>query len=213
MVKLKMSFKWGFIIFVLILIFLVLSGYIYPLLELPLKVNSPSLKEIKKVNYSHIVVLSGGCKRYNILGTSTEKRLESAIELYKPNTKIILAGNFVCGKNRRTGRNFLIKKGIPPKNIVELDYSNSTINDCKKAAEFLIKHRIEKPIIITSFYHAKRVQLIFSYFYKKKFFLYSSSTFREKFDNLKKRRRLLKLLIHEYGGIFYWYFKRGFYLK
>ena len=104
MVKFKMKFKWGFFIFFLfIFIYLIFSGYIYLLLEIPLKVKSPSNEKIKKTHYTHLVVLSGGCRGYKILGISSKKRLESAVELYKKGVKIVLAGEFSCGRGQRIG--------------------------------------------------------------------------------------------------------------
>ena len=213
-----MRFKWGFALFGILIVFLisvlVMTGYIYKILEIPLTVNSPSPEKIKRMKYNYIVVLSGGCRGRNILGVSSEKRLKSALELYKKNVKIVLAGNFICQKRKKTGKDFLRRIGIPRKDIVELEYSNSTIDDCRKAAEFLKKEKAKNPVVITSFYHTKRVKMIFSYFYKDNFIIYSSKIYREKFNTKKKRKRLLKLLLHEYGGIIYWYYKKiGFAYK
>ena len=210
-----MRFKWGiFIFFLIIFAYLIFSGYIYLLLEIPLKVKSPSPENIKKTHYTHLIVLSGGCRGYRLLGISSEKRLESAVELYKKGVKIILAGEFSCGRGQRIGYHFLISKGIPEEDIIELKTSRSTIEDCKRAASYLKKEKIKKPVLITSFYHAKRVKLIFSQFFGKNFILYSSNIFREKFDNMTQRRRLARLLLHEYGGFIYWYLQKfGIYNK
>ncbi len=215
MIKFSMKIKWGIVLAVLsILAFLIYTGYIYLLLELPLKVKSLSPDELKKKKYTHIVVLSGGCRGYKLLGISSVKRLESALEVYKKGVKVILAGEFSCGKGQHIGVGFLKERGIPPEDIVELSQSNSTIEDCKRAANYLKKNNVKTPVLITSFYHAKRVKIIFSSLYGKDFILYSSNLFKEKFDYLQKRKRLSRLLFHEYGGLLYWYLKKlGLYGK
>lgn len=124
---------------------------------------------------SILIVLGGPVNDDLTPGVWLKSRLDKAIETYvvlRP-AYIILTG----GDTRKLGKSeshimkeYLIKNNIPENKIYLESKSINTIQN----AEFtypMIKHLLNNTIIyvLTSEFHCKRSELIFNYFYQKKY--------------------------------------------
>lgn len=120
-----------------------------------------------------IVVLGGGIAKNGILPDFVKTRLEKAKEIFIKNAsaKILFCGrySFLYSKNNRptkteaqAGKEYLLKIGIPGKNIYLENKSKDTIGNAYYAKKLYFIPRQEKEaIIITSDFHLERSRFIF----------------------------------------------------
>jgi uncharacterized SAM-binding protein YcdF (DUF218 family) len=141
---LKFIFKIGFALFVLLLLLSVLAAIIFP--QNFLCVDSGLAKA------DVIVVLGGG----------SHDRPERAMELFKQGIapRIIVSGFGDCEIDRR----LLTKAGVPA-NVIEMENQSHTT---KENAEFTIKllrkEKLNRAVIVTSWYHSRRALKTFQHF-------------------------------------------------
>ncbi len=140
---LKFIFKIGFALFVLLLL-LVTAATVFP--QKFLCVDSGPVKA------DVIVVLGGG----------SHERPERAAELFKQRIapRIIVSGFGDCEIDRR----LLMETGVPA-NVIEMENQSRTT---KENAEFTIKllrkEKLNRAVIVTSWYHSRRALKTFQHF-------------------------------------------------
>jgi uncharacterized SAM-binding protein YcdF (DUF218 family) len=141
---LKFIFKIVFALFVLLLLTLVTAAIVLP--QKFLCVDSGTVKA------DVIVVLGGG----------SHDRPERAMELFKKGVapRIIVSGFGDCEINRR----LLMEAGLPA-NVIEMENQSRTT---KENAEFTIKllrkEKLNRAVIVTSWYHSRRALKTFQHF-------------------------------------------------
>ena len=114
-------------------------------------------------NHDTAFILSG-TKDLNFLAKKYQNRVYAAINLFKKN-KI----NFIYISSGYTQNlfgiefinNLLISRGIPKKNFfIETKFSNTTYLSLKNIFTFSKKNQFDNILILTDFYHSRRVKLI-----------------------------------------------------
>jgi len=128
-----------------------------------------------------IVVLGGGINLKGELPETVYQRLNKAIEIYQKNLdknpKIIVSGKysflyqqtnqFPPSTEAEKMALYLIKKGIPKKQIILEKKSKDTIGNAYFVKKIFLKKNEKKGIIITSLFHLERVKYVFKKIFGK----------------------------------------------
>ncbi len=120
-----------------------------------------------------IIVLGGGITKNGIVPDFVKTRLEKAKEIFLKNksARILFCGrySFLYSKNNRpakteaqAGKEYLLKIGVPGKNIYMENKSKDTIGNAYYAKKlYFIPRKEKEAIIITSDFHLERSRFIF----------------------------------------------------
>jgi uncharacterized SAM-binding protein YcdF (DUF218 family) len=90
---------------------------------------------------------------------------------------------------------YLIESGVPEKDILEYAESTNSIEDARLSRPIILKHSINRIIIVTSDYHLNRAEYIFNQVYKHMNVNIFFSTARTDIKN--SELDILKLIKHE----------------
>lgn len=117
-------------------------------------------------NYDSIIVLGAQVKEDGTLSNQLLLRLTRALEAYmqKP-TKIVTTGARGDNEPIEEGiamRDWLVRSGVNPDDVIIETKSTSTIENIKNAYEILQKYGKSRPVIVTSDYHLPRALQIAS---------------------------------------------------
>jgi uncharacterized SAM-binding protein YcdF (DUF218 family) len=140
---LKFIFKIGFALFILLLL-LVAAAIVFP--QKFLCVDSGPVKA------DVIVVLGGG----------SHDRPKRAMELFKQRAapRVIVSGFGDCEINRR----LLMEAGVPA-NVIEMEnQSRTTKENAEFTIKLLCKEKLNRAVIVTSWYHSRRALATFRHF-------------------------------------------------
>ena len=130
-------------------------------------------------------------------------RCEIALSEYRKNKnyKFLLTGGYGAHFNESNHPHawylaqYLIESGVPKKDILEYAESTDSIEDAKLSKPIILKHNINRIIIVTSDYHLNRAQYIFNQVYSHlnvEIFFSTAKT-----DIKNSELDILKLMKHE----------------
>ena len=115
-----------------------------------------------------IIILGSPNSKNGRLGKIAIGRAKKCLEVFNPKTDMILCtGGFGIHFNVTSKlhaeylKQYLIKKRISKTSFLPFAISSNTVEDATKSKEILLNDNFVKLTIITTEYHAKRVQLIF----------------------------------------------------
>jgi uncharacterized SAM-binding protein YcdF (DUF218 family) len=97
-----------------------------------------------------------------VLGGGSHERPERAAELFKEQAapRIIVSGYGDCEINRR----LLIRAGVPAKVIEKEDQSRTTEQNAKFTIKLLREQKLNRVVLVTSWYHSRRTLATFRHF-------------------------------------------------
>ena len=142
-----------------------------------------------------ILVLGGGITKQGILPAHVKARLKLAVEILKkhPRAKILLSGkySFLYPKKSlplkteaRAMKDYLVKLGVPGKNIYLEEKSKDTISNAYFAKKlYFLPQREKKAVIITSEFHLPRTRYIFKKVFGRRYsfrYVVTSSHLKDK---------------------------------
>ncbi len=156
-----------------------------------------------------IMVLGGGITKNGVLPDFVKTRLEKAQEIFAKNksARILFCGrhSFLYSKNNRprkteaqAGKEYLLKIGVPRKNIYLENKSKDTVGNAYYAKKlYFIPRKEKEAIIITSDFHLERSMFIFKKIfgrgYKFKFIATPSNLkVEDKTKVIERQKELLK---------------------
>ncbi len=138
---------------------------IYCFFSLPFLVSKISPDQIFR-KYQTIIVLGGGSNEDCIINKNTQTRMDKAIELYKAKKapKIILSGGFTTKNCSEAGimKAYALEQGIPAKSLILEEKSLNTYQNAYYSVALMKQHKMSKAIIVTSDFHVRRANAIFS---------------------------------------------------
>jgi uncharacterized SAM-binding protein YcdF (DUF218 family) len=169
--------RWArkFAIATFLLIFALHSGPVNYVLRYPLESGyRPVLDPRTAGRYDAIVVLTGGitpASRLIPLPTIDQtmfRRLDEALRLYRLQPKpIIVSGGhvnpFTENKDEnKIARDFLIKWGVPAKDVLGEGNSRDTFESALEVRKLLVEKHYKRYLLVTSALHMPRSMLVFS---------------------------------------------------
>jgi uncharacterized SAM-binding protein YcdF (DUF218 family) len=146
------------------------------------------------------------------LSSISRSRADKIVEISNRNkdAKIILTGGF--GNHFNTAKmphyyyveEYLKENGVNVDRIIARLTTNNTVDDVRLIAEFCLKNKVVKPVLVTSEFHAVRSQLLFREFFDRPFKVETSTTdcTTEEFVNLVEHEfySIKKLLNDQEAG-------------
>jgi uncharacterized SAM-binding protein YcdF (DUF218 family) len=189
-------------IFVYILIF---KTSFFWFLASPLKVsNVPQRSDA-------IVVFGGGVGETGSPGKSTIERARYAAELYKAGyaNKIIFSSGYVYTYNDAENMKlFASSMGVPETDIILEKSANSTYENVKFSKEILDSKKWDSIILVSASYNMKRAELVFYKWARGIKVTYMPVQKNQFYDRSQGiRLEQIKAILHEYGGIIYYWIK------
>ena len=169
--------SWARKLFLLtfLLIFALHSGSVNYVLRYPLESSYAPVIDPRKVGaYDAIVVLTagitpaGGLIPFSTIDPFMFRRLDEALRLYRVQPKpIIVSGGhvnpFTQDKNEnKIARDFLIKWGVPAKDVSGEANSRDTFESAVEVQKLLIKKGYKRYLLVTSALHMPRSMLVFA---------------------------------------------------
>jgi len=124
-----------------------------------------------KENESHAIIVLGSPNYYDgRLSLIAKSRCDKAFQLYVqyPGSKVLCTGGF--GEHFNTSRfahgkltkAYLIELGVPESAFLEIAQSRFTFEDATMSMPILTANNIKKATIVSSEFHIKRVEYVFS---------------------------------------------------
>lgn len=151
------------------------SGPVNYVLRYPLESRYPPLIDPNQVGaYDAIVVLTAGSVAaeglipFPSVDESMFRRLDEAWRLYRIRPKpIIVSGGHVnpftpAKDENRIAREFLIRWGVPEKDVIGEGKSRDTYENALESQKILAKHGWRRYLLVTSALHMPRSLLVFS---------------------------------------------------
>ena len=163
------------LLFALLLILVVHTGPVNYLLRYPLESSYQPVIDPKKAGpYDAIVVLTGGITPasglipFSTIDQAMFRRLDEAWRLYRFQPKpIIVSGGhvnpFTPDKNEnKIARDFLIKWGVPAKDVIGEANSRDTFESAVEVQKLLAQKGYKRYLLVTSAFHMPRSMLVFA---------------------------------------------------
>ena len=161
--------------FTFLLILALHSGPVNYALRYPLESRYPPLMDPAKAgNYDAIVVLTGGSQPatglipFPSVNEHMFRRLDEAWRLYQIRPKpIIISGGHVnpftpAMDENKIARDFLIRWGVPKKDIIGEEKSRDTFENATETLAVLKKHGWKRYLLVTSAMHMPRSMMVFA---------------------------------------------------
>ena len=161
--------------FTFLLILALHSGPVNYALRYPLESRYPPLVDPAKAgNYDAIVVLTGGSVPatglipFPSVNEHMFRRLDEAWRLYRIRPKpIIISGGHVnpftpALDENKIARDFLIRWGVPKKDIIGEENSRDTFENALATQTVLKKHGWKRYLLVTSAMHMPRSMMVFA---------------------------------------------------
>lgn len=89
-----------------------------------------------------------------------KSRLLSALELYEPDSVIVVSGNVFTTSEGEIGKDYLTRKGIPEDNIIIDTEARDTYENSVSFKRILEELRDSEVHLVTNGFHAKRAELL-----------------------------------------------------
>jgi len=152
---------------------------------------------------STIVILAGGITEKGNLSKNSKKRAEKAYQIFKenPNFNVLACGkySFLYSKNNiplkteaEATKEYLLRLGVPEKNIFIEEKSKDTIGNAYYAKKlYFIPKKEKKLLVITSDFHLERVGFIFRKVFGSKYQI-SFDCVSSIFKNKKEEKRIVE---------------------
>ncbi|MGH7852952.1 MAG: YdcF family protein [Candidatus Binatia bacterium] len=163
------------LLFTFFLIFALHSGTVNYALRYPLESGYEPVIDPKKIgSYDAIVVLTGGITPasglipFPTIDQFMFRRLDEALRLYRVQPKpIIVSGGhvnpFTPDKNEnKIARDFLIKWGVPAKDVIGEANSRDTFESAIEVQKLLAHKGYKRYLLVTSAFHMPRSMLVFA---------------------------------------------------
>ena len=163
------------LLFTFLFILALHSGPVNYLLRYPLESSYEAVIDPKKVgSYDAIVVLTGGITQagglipFPTIDQHMFRRLDEALRLYRAQPRpIIVSGGhvnpFTPDKNEnKIARDFLIKWGVPAKDVIGEAASRDTFESAVEVQKLLAKQGYKRYLLVTSAFHMPRSMLVFA---------------------------------------------------
>ena len=163
------------LLFTFLLILGVHTGPVNYLLRYPLESSYQPVIDPKKAgSYDAIVVLTGGITPasglipFSTIDQAMFRRLDEAWRLYRLQPKpIIVSGGhvnpFTPDKNEnKIARDFLIKWGVPAKDVIGEANSRDTFESAVEVQKLLAQKGYKRYLLVTSAFHMPRSMLVFA---------------------------------------------------
>ena len=203
------------LIFVLTYFFFFYTPFIWFLAE-PLKINQKPQKA------DSIVVFAGGVGESGKAGQGYEERVQQAVSLYKKGyaRNIIFSSGYAFVYKEPALMNTLaVSLGVPQDAIILEEKASNTYENVKFTSRILKNKGWNKILLVSSPYHMLRASLVFKkqspdinviYTPIAKSIFYSHERVDSEGRIIWKRINYeqIKSLLHEYAGIFYYWFKQ-----
>jgi len=171
----RRSWARGLLFFTFLLIWALHSGPVNYALRYPLESSYEPVLDLKKAgSYDAIVVLTGGITPaggllpFSTIDQSMFRRLDEALRLYRAQPKpIIVSGGHVNPftpdrDENKIARNFLIKWGVPAKDVIGEAASRDTFESAVEVQKLLAKQGYKRYLLVTSAFHMPRSMLVFA---------------------------------------------------
>ena len=162
-------------LFTFLLILALHTGPLNYVLRYPLESGYPPVLDPRKAgSYDAIVVLTGGITPasgmipFSTIDQFMFRRLDEALRLYRLQPKpIIVSGGhvnpFTEDKNEnKIARDFLIKWGVPAKDVLGEGKSRDTFESAVETRKLLVEKGYKRYLLVTSAFHMPRSMLAFA---------------------------------------------------
>jgi uncharacterized SAM-binding protein YcdF (DUF218 family) len=163
------------LLFTFLLILVVHTAPVNYLLRYPLESSyQPVIDPKKAASYDAIVVLTGGITPasglipFSTIDQAMFRRLDEAWRLYRLQPKpIIISGGhvnpFTPDQNEnKIARDFLIKWGVPAKDVIGEGNSRDTFESAVEVQKLLAQKGYKRYLLVTSAFHMPRSMLVFA---------------------------------------------------
>jgi uncharacterized SAM-binding protein YcdF (DUF218 family) len=171
----RRSWARTLLLFTFLLILALHSAHVNHVLRYPLEARHAPLLDPRKAGaYDAIVVLTagitpaGGLIPFSTIDQWMFRRLDEALRLYRIQPKpIIVSGGhvnpFTEDKNEnKIARDFLIKWGVPSKDILGEGKSRDTFESAVEVQKLLVQKGYKRYLLVTSALHMPRSMLVFA---------------------------------------------------
>lgn len=158
-----------------------------------------------------IVVLGGGVGETGSPGTDTIERARYAAKIHNEgyaNNIIFSSGYTYVYNDAENMKLFAISMGVPDRNIILEQRSNSAYENVIFSKEILDRNKWDSVLLISSPYNMLRISLVFNKWasnIKVSYLPVEKSKFFDKENGIRLEQ--IKSIIHEYLGIIYYWFK------
>jgi uncharacterized SAM-binding protein YcdF (DUF218 family) len=116
-----------------------------------------------------IIILGSPNSEVGELSSVAKERCERALAEYakRPGCRLLLTGGYGAHFNTTAEphaaylKRYLVSRGIPTQEILELVESTNTLEDALISKPIVLKYRVPEIVIITSDYHVDRARYVF----------------------------------------------------